>query len=39
LVEPAGAHIVAEELFRIAVLLQPARIDEDPFPQFSLKAV
>ena len=39
LVEPARTHIVAEQLSRIAVVLEPRRIDEDSLGQFGLKPV
>jgi hypothetical protein len=31
LVEPARTYIMAEELSRIAMLLEPRRVDENPF--------
>jgi hypothetical protein len=39
LVEPARTHIVAEQLSRIAVILEPRRVDEDSLGQFALKPV
>ncbi|OIQ63296.1 hypothetical protein GALL_551630 [mine drainage metagenome] len=39
LIEPARAYIVAEQLSRIAVFLEPRRVDENSLGQFTLKPV
>jgi hypothetical protein len=39
LCEPAGIHIVTEELSRVAAFLEPRRIDEDSLWDLVLKAV